>query len=230
MATDKFTEYAEAFYGGDLPASQLHNTREPVMQLVMIFRGDISGKYKDITESEMHRAILHGLSQLHEMGAKHPNIHRSENGMYIEAFKSAVHRVRSIRVQDAAFKENRQREREAAEAMSKSSEHSKIAAALYDLFSKYKQYYAENEFENPAVEAYKYLVQNDLSDFDLGGYAYYVVMMKIPIENEIYWNDQIIDAVNAQPQLGDRVKADKLSPIVLQKGSIGSFLGRLSKI
>lgn len=223
QTTDEFTEYATAFYG-EVPASQLNNLREPLMRLVMIFISDLRAKFQGIDNSKIHRAVVSGLARLNELGAKHPNIHRAENGMYIEAFQHACIRVRSIDAQDKAIQENRKREQEEARAMETASDHSKVASALYNLFSKYKQHYAENDAENPAVAAYKHLVKNDLSSFDLGGFAYYVVMIKIPQEHEIYWNDEVIQAVNDHPRLGNRKFGNEVHPVSMAKGSIGSFL------
>lgn len=229
MVKDKFTEYAEVFYGGDLPASQLNNMRQPLMQLVMIFHSDLRSQFNGIDEDKLHRAIVHGLGRLNEMGAKHPNIHKSENGMYIEAFKAATMKVRSIDIQNRALQENRQRERETAEAMARTSDRNKTAAVLYDMYSDLKQHCTVNEFENPAVEAYKRLLKEDLSAFDFNGYACYVLARKIPVENDIYFNEEVIKAINASPRLPNRKHPSEVHPAALEKGSIGSFLGRLSK-
>lgn len=226
-ATDKFTEYATTFYG-ELPASQLNTTREPLMKLVMIFHSDLRKKFHGIDEDKLHRAILQGLHRLNELGAKHPNIHRAENGMYIDAFRVAVQKVASIDAQNRALQESRQREREAAEAMVQTSDQNKTAAVLYDMYGDFKEWCVKNDFENPAVEAYKRLLNVDLSAFDFNGYACYVLAHKIPTENGIYYNEEVVEAINAHPRLYNRKHPSKVHPAALQKGSIGSFLGRLS--
>lgn len=226
---DKFTEYATAFYG-ELPASQLNNFREPLMRLVMIFNSDVRTKFHGIDEDKLHRAVVTGLVRLKELGAKHPNVHRSENGMYIDAFQHACIRVRSIDAQNQSIQENRKREQEAAEAMAKASNRNKTAAVLFDMYSDLKEYCATNEFENPAVEAYKMLLKQDLSAFDFGGYAYYVVAFKIPMENDIYYNEEVIAAINAHASLSNRRSSSEVHPAALSQGSIGAAFRRLSKI
>ena len=55
------------------------------MRLVMIFVSDLRAKYRDIDDKKIYQGIVTGLMRLRELGAKHPNIYRSENGMYIRA-------------------------------------------------------------------------------------------------------------------------------------------------
>lgn len=224
---DKFTEYATAFYG-ELPASQMQTLREPLMRLVMILISDLRAKFNGIDDDKLYRAVVAGLSRLNELGAKHPNIHRAENGMYVEAFQHACIRVRSIDAQHKAIQENRQREQEAAKMEANTSDGSKIAAKLYGMFSRYKEHFIAQGADEPAVEAYKHLLKN-IDGFDLGGYAYYVIVMKIPTEQEIYYNDEVVSAVNAHPRLLNRTYHADIHPAATSPGSIGSFMG-VSKV
>ena len=197
---DKFTEYATAFYG-EIPASQLNNVRDPLMRLVSLLKSDLRSKLHGIDEDKLHRAVVTGLARLNELGAKHPNIHRAENGMYIEAFQHACIRVRTIDAQNKSIQESRKREQEEADAIARAemSNESQAAAALLDLYSKYKQHYTEHGADNPAVEAYKYLVENNLDNLDLGGFLYHVIRTKIPTDHDIYWHDEVVQAINDHP-------------------------------
>lgn len=220
---DKYTEYATAFYG-DLPASQLHNFRNPLMSLVSILKSDLRVKFSNINEEKLHLAIVTGLSRLNELGAKHPNIHKSENGMYIEAFQHACIRVRSLNALKQAAADIREREKQEAEAMVKADDRNEVLAGLLNMYSELKEYCVKQEFENPEVEAYKLFLKSDLSEFDFGGYTCYVVAMKIPKQNNIYMNEEVVAAINAHPRLPNRRLPSEVHPAAMSFGSVGGYL------
>lgn len=196
------------------------------MRFVMIFVSDLRAKYRDIDDKKIYQGIVTGLMRLRELGAKHPNIHRSENGMYIDAFKHACIRLNSIEAQHTAIQESREREQLEIEAMEKASARGNTAAPIFKLFSEYKAHYARNGSDAPAVDTYKYLLANDLDKFDLDGYQYYVVMFKIPMQEDIYYKDEVVSAVNAHPRLGDRRFHVEIHPAAMEKTSAGSILGK----
>lgn len=220
---EKFNEYVGAFYG-ELPESQLHNYKDSLLRLVTIFKSDLRVKFHGIDEDKLHRSVVTGLARLKELGAKHPNIHRSENGMYVEAFQHACIRVRTIDAINQTAIENREREKREAEEMSKANDRSELVSVLFDMYSDLKQHCLVNEVENPEVEAYKLLLKADLSEFDFGGYACYVIAMKIPKQNNIYFNEEVVDAINAHPRLPNRTPPGEVHPAANAQGSIGSYL------
>lgn len=196
---DKATLYAETFYGGEIPISQAIPVKQSIMQLVMVLQNDIRDKVRNITPQSLEKAVLAGLHALHEHGAKHPNIHRTDNGIYLKGFQIAIAKTREIKSMVRASAEKRKEEQAAARDMAKRDEK---AGSLYDLYSRYKEHYVKTGVDKPKIAAYKALLQ--MKELDLEGYAYYVVAMKIPMEEGIYYDDEIVKVANEHPRMSDR--------------------------
>ena len=197
----KALEYAETFYGGKIPASQVIPTTESVMSLVMCLRTDITNEVGNLSGKAMHKALLAGLSALHEHGAFHPNVHKAtENGntnsIYLKGFHAAIRQVRERAVAVKSYTEQRQKEREKSEAM---AEQNTIAARLYEIYSQYKEHYVEAGVDNPKVAAYQMLMKIQDIQLEFNGYAYFVICMKIPQEQNIYYHDEVVKAWNEHP-------------------------------
>ena len=208
MLDDKATQYAQAFYGGDIPTTQAAVIKQSIMQLVMNFQSDIKAKFKDLDPSILEKATMSGLFNLHQLGAKHPNIHKSEGGMYIQAFQHAVSKVNELKTQKAQVVEKREAEAEVAE---KISERDKYAGTIYDYFSRVKEWAFDQGYEHPALEAWKTLVNSN--EFELAGYTFYIIAWRIPHENLIkegrypvtlYDHPEVIEIMNEHPKLPNR--------------------------
>jgi len=202
----KALEYAEAFYGGKIPVSQTVPITESVMSLVMCLRTDITNEVGNLSGKAMHKALLAGLSALHEHGAFHPNVHKAtENGntnsIYLKGFHAAIRQVRERATAVKSYTEQRKVEREKSEAI---AEHDTIAARLYEIYSQYKEHYVEAGVKNPKVAAYQALMKCEDIQLRLEGYAYYVVSMKIPLEQNIYYDDAVVKAWNEHPRTHKR--------------------------
>lgn len=200
----KALEYAEAFYGGKIPSSQVIPTTEAVMSLVMCMRTDIANEVGKLSNKAMHKALLAGMKALHEHGAFHPNVHKAtENGnmnsVYMKGFHAAIDRVQERAAAVETYKEQREMERETSEQM---AARDKTASHLYEVYSQYKEHFFEAEVDDPKIEAYKALLQ--LPNLDLEGYAYYIVGIKIPFEQNIYYKDEVVAAWNEHPRTHKR--------------------------
>lgn len=208
MSNDQATEYAQAFYGGTIPTSQASSINQSIMKLVMTFQTDIKEKVKDIDPVHLHAATISGLYMLHELGARHPNIHKAEGSMYVQAFQHALSKLRELKVKEAQAAEQRAAEVEVAE---KIAIRSKAAAAVYDYFSEVKAWAFKQGYEYPALEAWKTLIKSNR--FEMAGYTYFLIVWKIPHENLIkegsypitlYDHPEVIEIMNNDPRLPDR--------------------------
>lgn len=214
MSNDKLNSYSEAFYGGDIPETQLDRLNRSVLELVKMFQQDIRAKFSDIDQAMLEAGTIAGLYHLHELGAVHPNIYKSEGNMYVQAFQSALFKVRELRAREVQAVETRQAEAETAEKMSLRS---KEAAIVYDYFSQVKEWAFTQGYEYPALEAWKALLEN--KDIGLEGYTYFLVSWKIPNENVLedgrspvllYDHPEVIQLMNAHPRLPDRKGETKM--------------------
>ncbi len=198
-ATDKATLYAETFYGGDIPISQAIPIKQSIMQLVMVLQNDIRNKVRNITPQSLEKAVLAGLHAMHEHGARHPNIHRTDNGIYLKGFQIALAKTRELKSMAQANAEKRKQEQKIAQRM---APHDQKAAALYDLYSRYKEHYVKEGVDTPKIAAYRALLQAmQAKGLDLEGYAYYVVTMKIPTEEGILYDDAVVKIFNDHPRI-----------------------------
>ena len=195
----KATLYAETFYGGEIPISQAIPVKQSIMQLVMVLQNDIRDKVRNITPQSLDKAVLAGLHALHTHGAKHPNIHRTDNSIYLKGFQIALAKTKEIKAMAQASAEKRKEEQATARNM---AERDGKAASLYDLYSRYKEHYVKEGVDKPKIAAYKALLQ--MKGVDLQGYAYYVVVMKIPMEEGIYYEDEIVNIFNDHPRMPNR--------------------------
>ena len=195
-ATDKATLYAETFYGGEIPISQAIPVKQSIMQLVMVLQNDIRDKVRHITPQSLEKAVLAGLHALHEHGAKHPNIHRTDNGIYLKGFQIALAKAQEIKSMVKVSAEKRKQEQKIAQNMAASDQK---AATLYDLYSRYKEHYIKEGVDEPKIAAYRALMQT--KGLDLEGYAYYVVTMKIPTEEGILYDDEVVKIFNDHPRI-----------------------------
>ena len=196
---DKATLYAETFYGGEIPISQAIPIKQSIMQLVMVLQNDIRDQVRNITPQSLEKAVLAGLRALHEHGAKHPNIHRTDNGIYLKGFQIALAKTREIKSMVQANAEKRKQEQKTAQNM---AEYDQKAASFYDLYSRYKERYIKEGVDTPKIAAYRALLQT--KGLDLEGYAYYVVTRKIPWEEGILYDDAVVKIFNDHPRLHNR--------------------------
>ena len=196
---DKATLYAETFYGGEIPISQAIPIKQSIMQLVMVLQNDIRDQVRNITPQSLEKAVLAGLRALHEHGAKHPNIHRTDNGIYLKGFQIALAKTREIKSMVQANAEKRKQEQKTAQNM---AEHDQKAASFYDLYSRYKEHYIKEGVDTPKIAAYRALLQT--KGLDLEGYVYYVVASKIPLEEGILYDDAVVKIFNDHPRLHNR--------------------------
>lgn len=196
---DKATLYAEAFYGGEIPISQAIPIKQSIVQLVMVLQNDIRDKVRNITPQSLDKAVLAGLHALHAHGAKHPNIHRTDNGIYLKGFQIALAKTQEIKAIVQAGTEKRKEEQATAHDMAARDQK---AASFYDLYSRYKEHYVKEGVDAPKIAAYKALLQT--KGLDLQGYTYYVVAMKIPMEEGIYYEDEIVKIFNDHPRMPNR--------------------------
>ena len=196
---DKATLYAETFYGGEIPISQAIPIKQSIMQLVMVLQNDIRDQVRNITPQSLEKAVLAGLRALHEHGAKHPNIHRTDNGIYLKGFQIALAKTREIKSMVQANAEKRKQEQKTAQNM---AEHDQKAASFYDLYSRYKEHYIKEGVDTPKIAAYRALLQT--KGLDLEGYVYYVVASKIPEEEGILYDDAVVKIFNDHPRLHNR--------------------------
>ena len=121
--------------------------------------------------------------------------------MAINAFQSGIVKVKEMR----ALAEARD-EREAIEAeLNNASEiRSPIREKLIRTFNAYRKQAEQENDDNAALTAWKCLVANDINDYDLGGYAFFLINWRIPMENDIMNHPEVIEIANLNPQLMNR--------------------------
>ena len=205
---DNIAKYAQIFYGGSIPESQLDKIRKPLYDLVTLLGDDIQAEHPGIDPKMLPDSIGAGLFMMHELGAKHPNVYKSDSTIGIEAFQYAMLKVRETEARKIQAFQEREEEKEVAE---KIVLRNKEAGIVYDYFSQVKEWAYTQGYEYPALEAWKALLEN--KDIELEGYTFFLIAWKIPQENIIkegrnpvtlYDHPEVIERMNKHPRLPDR--------------------------
>lgn len=191
--------YAEAFYGGDVPSSQLSKVVKPLRELIMLLTADIKEKRPDIDAATLHQALIAALKTFQLSEARHPNVYKSNSPIVVEAFQTAMIKIRYIEAREEALKEKREEQAQISNAI---AERNVIASQIYDLFNEWKEWAFKQGYEYPALEAWKTIIKDP--KIALEGYVYYLVAIKLPQENDIYEHPELIKICCSDPRLPDR--------------------------
>ena len=65
----------EAFYGHRIPGSLAEKVKKPFLQMLNTFEKDLAFYHEDVSREKMIEALKIGLTALHRLGAKHPNLY-----------------------------------------------------------------------------------------------------------------------------------------------------------
>lgn len=152
--------------------------------------------HEDIPKEVIREAILRCLRELHFLGAEVPGVYGSMAAMSTQAFQVASTYVAG-KLREA---------REKQEAFAAKEEHlADLATREYkfqDAWTKYQEF--KDKHDGDKVRAFCDFLK---SDIDLQGYSYFLVCYRIPMDERIYDNEEVIDAFNAHPVLHDREKS-----------------------
>lgn len=192
-------KYIMAFYGGSVVPSQLPKLQKPLTDCIATIAKDIKEVLPKLSKSELDKAVLDALKAMHNLGAEHPNIHRSGSTIYIRACQLAIVSAREAVVRSEKVREEQEESEESAERI---ADRNKVAGEIYVLYNELKAECFENDTEFPAVDAYVILLR--VKNLDLSGYGNWMLFWRIPQDNEIWDHPKVIEACSNHPQLPNR--------------------------
>ena len=213
--TEEMNLYYEAYYGSPVPLSQVPNIQNPFLDMVKTMKADIMNHLIHAGNTEVKAGILEGLSYLCSTGQNnYPDLYLRNPHHAKEAFKYAIAATtgKPLKRELITPKEQTdaiQREQEATREMidesnqraeEQASERDSISAPLYKEYNRTKQMLIMNgeSTHESKIGAYRAL----LGTWEYqGGVDYFVVGWKIPHEEEIYDEPEVIDMMNAHHAL-----------------------------
>lgn len=179
----------KAFYGGTVQASLINSLETDILKCVKAIISDLREHFVSITNEELEAGTFAVLRRLHDLGAAHPNVYATAHNDNVQAFQAGCNKIISMRRSAEDKKE--------FEGIPHKNDEK--AQAILSVWEELKE-------KLGAVKAYKELLQMDSEFLNMGGYGYFLVSYRIPMNEGIYNNDEVIDAHNAHPILHDRNK------------------------
>ena len=212
---DEMNLYYEAYYGSPIPASQVPNIKKPFLNMVKTMKADIMNHLTQASDTEVLAGILEGLSYLCSTGQNnYPDLYVRNPNHAKEAFKYAIAATtgKPLKRELITPKEQTdaiQREQEATREMidesnrvaeEQASERDSISAPLFKEYNRTKQILIMNgeSTHDSKIGAYRALLGTWEPQ---GGVDYFVVGWKIPHEEKIYDEQEVIDMMNAHHAL-----------------------------
>ena len=202
---DNGRHWTQVFYGGAIPDSQMIAASNDVVKVAMVIRTDLRNKLGTLSDEVLNQAITAAFDLMNKLGATSPDEYRTRNSgnpnkLGIKVFQHALERARELirNTQDMSTFQEPERDKEAE---------SGIKTQIYALFDKYCQQASDIEDAFPALWAWKKIIDKHVRDFDLAGYAYYLLTWDIPQRYNFYDHDDLIAIHNAHPRLHARSKS-----------------------
>ena len=211
--SDKMDQYFEAYYGTPIPVSKKNDLMEPFKDMVKIIQADILNHIAYAKDDAVKAGLLEALRYMQTTGkVNSPTLYLQNTQIANEAFRYAIAATNGKPLRrDRSAKENSDaidREREATRQMLAEQEANNaklegecpISAALHREYHKVKSIHLKNgeEPRDAKVKAYATLAN---SWQDQGGIDFMIVAHKIPTAEGIYNEIEVINTMNAHPQL-----------------------------
>ena len=183
-----------AFYGGPVQEGRIGQLEGAIINCVSAIVRDLKKEFDDkISKGELELGTYAALEHMADNGAYHPSIYTAEGDMGIHAFQAACSVIRNERFQ------NQQRSHLADMGEGLPLPNFPKHQAIWDV-------YHELKGKVGAIEAYKELIKMDSEFLDLGGYGNFLLYITLPQREGIYYNEEVIQAVNDHPILHDRTE------------------------
>ena len=213
--TEEMNLYYETYYGSPIPASQVPNIQNPFLDMVKTLKADIMNHLVHAGNTEVKAGILEGLSYLCSTGQNnYPDLYLRNPHHAKEAFKYAIAATTGKPLKRELITPKEQtdavrRDQEATTAMIEESNRvaeetasdlDSVSAPLYKEYHRVKQILIMNgdSTHDAKIGAYRAL----LGTWEYqGGSDYYVVAMRLPEDEKIYDEQEVIDMMNAHPVL-----------------------------
>ena len=213
--SDKITQYFEAYYGTPVPLSKADILREPFVLMINTIQADIENHIPNAEPSAVKEGLLEALRYMNSTGhLSTPRLYLTDTRVATDAFRYAIAAANGKPLKRELITPKEQtdavrREQEATSAMidesnqraeEQASERDSISAPLYKEYNRTKQMLIMNgeSTHESKIGAYRAL----LGTWEYqGGVDYFVVGWKIPHEEEIYDEPEVIDMMNAHHAL-----------------------------
>lgn len=184
-------QFAKAFYGGDIPDSQMIVASQEVMRVVVPLKNDLRNKIgKSVTEDVMRSAILSALGYMNSIGVSNSTDYLKQPKLGIKVFNYALDAVREAIPRH--------------EDTTNPADLSPIRERVLSAYNKWVEQANIEGVANPKLHAWKNLVDKVNSSTEAIGYAYYLLHWKIPVDEGFYGTEPYIAMCKADPSLPDR--------------------------
>ena len=211
--SDKMDQYFEAYYGTPIPVSKVNAIREPFKNMVTIIQADILNHIAYATQDAVKAGLLEALRYMQSTGeVKTPTLYLQNTRIATEAFRYAIaatngkplRRQRSEKENSDAVERERESTRkmlaeQEAEANKLQSE-CPISAALHREYHKVKAIHLKNGEEPRDAKVKAYATLANSWEYQ-GGIDFMIVAHKIPMQEGIYDEIEVINTMKAHPQL-----------------------------
>lgn len=202
---DNGRHWTQVFYGGAIPDSQILAASHDIVRISMVIKSDLKNKLGVVNDEILTQAVTAAFDLMNKLGATSPDEYRPRNTgspskIGIKVFQHALDRARELirTTQDMSTFQEPERDKGAE---------SELRTQVYALFDRYCTQASDIEDPFPALWAWKKIIDKDVGDLDLGGYAYYLIMWDIPQRYDFYDHDDLIAICNAHPRLHNRQKS-----------------------
>lgn len=187
---DKVTQFAQAFYGGNIPSSQTIAASQSVMSMITALKNDLPNKLGEIEDEIMNKAVLSSCGYMSTLSVSDPSDYLRNSKLGIKVFNYALESVR-----------------ENTPAPKDDANPSDLIPIRDRILSAYKQWVDRANAEgiaNPKLHAWKKLVDQVRSRVEVSGYTWYVLHHKIPFNEGFAGTEPYIVMCNADPSLPDQ--------------------------
>ena len=213
--SDKITQYFEAYYGTPVPLSKADILREPFVLMINTIQADIENHIPNAEPSAVKEGLLEALRYMNSTGhLSTPRLYLTDTRVATDAFRYAIAAANGKPLKRELITPKEQtdavrRDQEATTAMIEESNRvaeetasdlDSVSAPLYKEYHRVKQILIMNgeSTHDAKIGAYRAL----LGTWEYqGGSDYYVVAMRLPEDEKIYDEQEVIDMMNAHPVL-----------------------------
>ena len=215
--SDKITQYFEAYYGTPVPLSKANILREPFVKMINMIQADIENHIPHASKDAVKDGLLEAMRYMNTTGQLDtPSLYVKDTRIATETFRYAIAATtgKPLKRELTTPKEQAdatRREQEATRAMIEESnqraegmdkERDSISAPLYKEYNRVKQMLIMNgdSTHEAKIGAYRALLGTWENQ---GGIDIYIMGWKIPVEEGIYDEQEVIDMMNAHHKLRD---------------------------
>ena len=211
--SDKIVQYFDAYYGTPVPASKMGVLRKPFVKMVNVIRTDIEDYLPSASEDAVKAGLIEALQYMSTTGKNDtPSLYINDVHVATKAFQYAIAAAegkplqrdrtpkeiaaaleREAKATQGALEGSRQEAEERAKDL---ETRDKITAALYREYHKAKNILIGNGRNKKEAQIQSYVGLLKMWEYQ-GGIDYYVMRIKIPMEEGIYDEKEVIDAQNA---------------------------------